>query len=115
MGGLGAYSHKDDVAGEPYTVDAFRQAHGRAVERIGLKPSKYAGTTPHGHRHAYAQLLTDTGVGESVIQSALHHKSPESQQVYKEPTANKVNTVLREASRKLLYDGMPNILKELDL
>lgn len=97
-------SHKDSVAGDPYTVDAFRQAHGKAVSRIGLTPGKLHGTTPHGHRHAYAQHLTDAGLPEQIIQAALHHKSPESQQVYKEPPADKVNRALREASEKMSGD-----------
>ncbi|MGA4313682.1 gamma-mobile-trio recombinase GmtY [Ralstonia nicotianae] len=94
-------SQKEGVAGAPYTVDAFRQAHGKMVERIGLVPRKELGTTPHGHRHAYAQLLSDLKVDEGIIQAALHHKSPDSQQVYKEPTATKVNAVLQEASQKI--------------
>lgn len=94
-------SHKDSVDGEPYTIDAFRQAHGRAVSRIGLVPGKLYGTTPHGHRHAYAQNMTDAGVSEHVIQTALHHKSPESQQVYKEPPPAKVNKALQEASARM--------------
>jgi integrase len=63
----------------------------KTVQRIGLVSGKAFGTTPHGHRHTYAQRLTDAGVGAPVIQSALHHKSPELQQVYEEPTADKVN------------------------
>ena len=64
-------------------------------------PSKSNGTTPHGHRHSYAQMLTDAAIGAEVIQAALHHKSLESQQVYKEPTADKVNSTLRHASEKI--------------
>lgn len=94
-------SKKDTVAGEPYTVDSYRQAHAKAVKRIDLVPAKAYGTTPHGHRHAYAQQLTDAGIGGEVIQAALHHKSPVSQDVYKEPTAAKVNSALREASSNL--------------
>lgn len=94
-------SHKDNVAGDPYTIDAFRQAHGKAVKRIGLEPGKMNGTTPHGHRHAYAQRLTDAGLPEQIIQAALHHKSPESQQVYKEPGVEKINKALKEASEKM--------------
>lgn len=93
-------SHKDSVAGDPYTIDSFRQAHEKAVRRIGLEPGKLYGTTPHGHRHAYAQRLTDAGLPEQIIQAALHHKSAESQQVYKEPPAEKVNKALRDASEK---------------
>ncbi|MCH2841427.1 hypothetical protein K3V81_14775, partial [Listeria monocytogenes] len=47
-------SAKEDVKDAPYTIGAYRQLHGKAVRRIGLIPSKNSGTTPHGHRHAYA-------------------------------------------------------------
>lgn len=104
-------SHKDTVAGEPYTVDSYRQAHAKAVRRIGLVPRKAYGTTPHGHRHAYAQMLTDVGVSTEVIQAALHHKSQDSQQVYKEPTADKVNSALREASR-VIDLGQPMLFEK---
>ena len=94
-------SQHADVAGDPYTIDAFRQAHGNAVRRIGLAPGKLFGTTPHGHRHAYSQRLTDAGLPKPVIQSALHHKSPDSQNVYTEPSTEKVNRELQEASKRI--------------
>jgi len=94
-------SEKEDVKGDPYTIGSYRQLHGKAVKRIGLTPSKNNGTTPHGHRHAYAQSMTDAGVSSEVIQAALHHKSPDSQQIYKEASVQKVNRELRAASSKL--------------
>ena len=106
-------SHKAGIAGDPYTVDAFRQYHAKAVRRIGLVARKDLGTTPHGHRHAFAQLLNDNKVGEDVIQSALHHKSVESQNVYKEPTAEKMNVVLRAANEKMASPPPNSLLGEL--
>lgn len=94
-------SAKEDVKDAPYTIGAYRQLHGKAVRRIGLIPSKNSGTTPHGHRHAYAQSMTDAGISSEVIQAALHHKSPESQQIYKEASVEKTNRELRNASAKL--------------
>lgn len=108
-------SLKDTVVGDPYTVDSYRQAHSKAVKRIGLVPAKAYGTTPHGHRHAYAQQLADAGIGDEIIQAALHHKSPESQQVYKEPTVDKVNSALREASHKIELSRYLPLKKELGL
>ena len=108
-------SHKADVAGQPYTVDSFRQAHGKAVRRIGLDVRKELGTTPHGHRHAYAQALTDAKVDEAVIQAALHHKSPNSQRVYKEPSAEKMNAVLQAANAKLAQPAFEGPLIEIGL
>jgi len=108
-------SQKEDVAGAPYTVDSYRQAHAKAVKRIGLEPGKAFGTTPHGHRHAYAQLMTDLGVGEEVIQAALHHKAPESQQAYKKPTAEKVNAALHAAGNKLFNVESSEIMHGIGL
>lgn len=108
-------SHKADVAGDPYTVDSFRQAHGKAVRRIGLEVRKELGTTPHGHRHAYAQALTDAKVDDAVIQAALHHKSPDSQKVYKEPSVEKMNAVLQAANAKLVQPPFDGPLAEIGL
>lgn len=91
-------SSKESVDGDPYTIDSYRQSHAKAVGRIGLPVGKSYGTTPHGHRHAYAQRLTDAGLAEGVIQAALHHKSQESQQVYNVPTPEKVRRALEVAS-----------------
>ena len=46
------------LQGKPYSIDAFEDAHARAVKRIGLIPAKARGTTPHGHRDAYGQVRT---------------------------------------------------------
>lgn len=97
-------SHKENVDGDPYTIDSFRQAYSKAVQRIGMESGKYHGTTPHGHRHAYAQRLTNAGLSEQIIQAALHHKSPDSQKIYKEPTAEKINKSLQDASSKMMED-----------
>lgn len=108
-------SHKANVAGDPYTVDSFRQSHGKAVRRIGLEVRKELGTTPHGHRHAYAQALTDAKVSDDVIQAALHHKSPDSQKVYKEPSAEKMNAVLQAANAKFAQPQFVGPLSEIGL
>lgn len=94
-------SEKDGVAGEPYTVASFRQAHAKAVRRIGLPAGKEYGTTPHGHRHAYGQLLTEAKLDPLVIQRCLHHKSRESQQVYTEPTPGAIAQALDEAAQRM--------------
>lgn len=70
-------------AGEPMTVQAFEKVHAAAVRRIGLVPAKQLGTTPHGHRHAYGHQAEARQVGTKVMQIALGHKSPYSQEVYK--------------------------------
>jgi hypothetical protein len=94
-------SLKDTVAGEPYTVDSYRQAHAKAVKRIGLVPAKAYGTTPHGHRHAYGHVLTDSKVPPMIIQHCLHHKAEGSQQVYTVPTIERVAASLADAEKQL--------------
>lgn len=94
-------SQKDTVDGDPYTIDSFRQAHARAVRKIGLEPSKEFGTTPHGHRHAFGQALVNAGVEQKVVQHALHHKSIESQTPYTLPSADQVATALKDAEVRL--------------
>lgn len=105
-------SQKDGVAGEPYTVASFRQAHAKAVGRIGLSVGKEFGTTPHGHRHTYGQLLTEAKLDPLVIQRCLHHKARESQQVYTEPTPAAITKVLNEAAQRLQDQGMNSMFAE---
>jgi hypothetical protein len=59
-------------SGEPYTLRAYNFAHARAVRRIDLVPAKDNGTTPHGHRHAYGQRITDAGIDPLYRKKALH-------------------------------------------
>jgi site-specific recombinase XerD len=100
--------------GKPYAVDSFVRTHARAVERIGLTPAKILGTTPHGHRHAFGQRMTDAGIDPIIIKKALHHKSLESQVVYTEPQVDKVTQMLDNAT-KALNNGQslppPDVLK----
>jgi len=87
--------------GEPYTVSAFKQAHRRAVERAGLVSGKHHGTSPHGHRHAYGLALANANVDRRVVQRALHHRNPFSQDAYKSPRIDDVADALRGASALL--------------
>ncbi len=92
--------------GEPYTIDAYRDAHKRAVRRIGLVPAKLNGTTEHGHRHAYGQRNRRGKTGDIVTQKGLHHKSIESQEVYKGSSISEVTSIL-EAATDALAAGQP--------
>ncbi|MFC4705851.1 gamma-mobile-trio recombinase GmtY [Paraburkholderia caffeinitolerans] len=94
-------SHSGAVAGEPYTLSSYNQAHSRAVQRIGLSVGKSFGTTPHGHRHAYGQRLRRAGVDPMFRKKALHHKALGSQVVYTAPSLREVNELLIDSGRKL--------------
>lgn len=86
--------------GRPYSIDAFKKAHKAAVERIGLVAAKALGTTPHGHRHAYGQRLSDAEIDPIARKKALHHKSLESQVVYTEPDRQKLLRALELAEER---------------
>lgn len=87
--------------GEPYTINAYRQNHERAVERIGLISAKNLGTTPHGHRHAYGRRLEEGKIPPLYRRRALHHISIESQLPYVEPSWQMVSRTLTEANDRL--------------
>ncbi len=94
-------SFDDKNKGEMYTIESFRQSHARAVQKIGLTVGKMLGTTEHGHRHAYGQRIENAKIDEKVIQAGMHHKSIDSQKVYKEPTIDRVTRELAIASEAL--------------
>jgi hypothetical protein len=91
--------------GNLYAIRDYVDAHALAVRRIGLVPAKMNGTTPHGHRHAYAQRLIENDINSIIIKKALHHKSLESQIVYSEPTIDRVTQIL-SASSDAIANGM---------
>jgi hypothetical protein len=94
-------SFDDGCFGEPYSIDAYRKAHLRAVERIGLIPSKMEGTTPYGHRHAYGRRLLMAEIDPVIRRICMHHKSIESQLVYMETHVGEVTRTLEEATPRL--------------
>lgn len=87
--------------GSMYKLPTFNDAHAKACRRIGLEPAKRLGTTPHGHRHAYGQLIRKAGLGESYIKMMLHHSSVESQKVYTQPGAKELAEEIRLAQERL--------------
>lgn len=98
--------------GRPYSPNSYKDAHARAVTRIGLTPAKMLGTTPHGHRHAYGQNMADANIDPVFRRKALHHKSIESQLVYTAPQIAKVTQILDSATRSLAEEGsvpVPNL------
>lgn len=87
--------------GSMYTIDKFTKAHGAAIERIGLTVQKQAGTTPHGHRHAYGRRLKNSGVDTLLIQRCMHHASEHSQNVYTQATTGETLAALIDAGTRL--------------
>lgn len=88
--------------GEPYTLNAFHDNYRRALMRIGLKPSKADGLSPHSHRHSYARRLRRAGVEMAVIKKCLHHASLTSQLPYTAHTISELTAILNMATQRLL-------------
>lgn len=87
--------------GSEYCIGKYEKAHAAAVRRIGLIPSKFLGTSPHGHRHAYGQRLRRAGVHQTVIQVAMHHMRMESQGIYTGPSHKETQDAVFVALSKL--------------
>ncbi len=98
--------HREHV-GNPYTLNAFHDSYRNGLKRIGLKPCKADGLSPHSHRHSYGRRLRRAGVQEIVIKKCLHHASLESQAVYTTPTAKEVTSCLNAATQQLLNPTEP--------
>lgn len=90
-----------DESGEPLTYAAYKQAHERAVKKIGMTSLLEYGGVPHCHRHSYGQRLADASVEPRIIKAALHQTSIESQIVYTEAVNSKVKLSLIEGTKKL--------------
>lgn len=90
-----------EPVGEMYCIEAFTKAHEAAVRRIGLEYGKKYGTTPHGHRHSYAQRLRRSGVDKLNVKRFLHHSSLESQEPYTQPSTAESIAALQAASQRM--------------
>lgn len=98
--------HRDHT-GNPYTLNAFHDNYRQGLKRIGLKPCKADGLSPHSHRHSYGRRLRRAGVPEIMIKKCLHHASLESQVVYTTPTIKEVTASLNAATQQLLNPAEP--------
>lgn len=87
--------------GLPYSHRMYRDAHKRAIGRVGMVYGKMLGTTPHGHRHAYGQRLAADGASALTIKLAMHHKSISSAQTYTQPTASQMRRALVDLEERL--------------
>lgn len=96
--------------GDPLSIESFKDAHRSAIKKIGLVPKLNYGGTPHSHRHAYGTRLANSGIEPFIIKQCMHHKSLESQEVYKQINLDKVNRALSQGVGKL---STPKELPEL--
>ncbi|MGF6876864.1 hypothetical protein [Paraburkholderia sp. MM5477-R1] len=97
--------------GAPASIASYERSLARAVARCGLDSTKENGTSSHGPRHLYANTLKRYDEGPIVLQMALRHHHPESQERYGRPSPMQVNEELRAKTqansdyRGTLQDG----------
>ena len=87
--------------GKPLEIENFRDAYRNALEKIGLKPNKKAGLSPHAHRHSYGQRLVSLKVPPIMRSKCLHHSSLDSQLVYIDPSDSQTYEYLNNVSEDL--------------
>jgi integrase len=87
--------------GTPLTINSFNDAYVKALHRIGEKPSKAEGRSPHAHRHAMGRRMERARIPARVIQKVLHHKSIASQAPYTVPGIDRITQILNEGSATL--------------
>jgi integrase len=99
-----------EPVGAMYTLTQYNKAHAAACERIGLTVGKALGTTPHGHRHAYARRLSNVGIDQALIRRFMHHASLDSQAVYTQANTREALAALEAAAQRLrtIHGGMPS-------
>lgn len=69
---------------QPLGAEGYSDSFTAAVRRIGLRPSKWGGTSPQALRHRYGQWLNALGIGAKEGQVAMHHRNVRSQEVYRQ-------------------------------
>lgn len=103
--------------GLPMTGKAFAERHIEAVKRVGLQVAKELGTTPHGHRHSYAQRLErakEAGlIDDKTVMVCLHHTTLEAQEIYTTPAISKITTTLRNADPMAEHDDLEGLIDGL--
>ncbi len=95
--------------GLPLGAQAFSDSFSAAVRKIGLEPSKWSGTTPHGLRHRYGQWLNELGISDKHGQICMHHASVASQDAYRKFRMDQVADALAQKSfaSKVLIPSNP--------
>jgi hypothetical protein len=106
-------------AGSPYSMAAYRKALTAAYDRLEKKfgyeipRGRRFGTHPHGMRHFFGQVLTDSGIAMKIIQKAMRHRSILSQGVYTEPKDALVEKVLNEAKALIEANKNPSLTNKI--
>lgn len=94
--------------GHIYSMAQYSKSHAAAVSRIGMTVGKGFGTTPHGHRHAFGWRTKQGGLSEIETQRMMHHRSPESQKVYTQPSQLDIRAATQLAYERLKQSQQKN-------
>lgn len=105
--------------GEPMGVLAFEESWGVAMRRIGVKPDKLSGTTPHGLRHRYGEWwnhlkFENEQIDKKMAQIAMHHQSLFSQDIYRQVGPATVAAGLRKLRDELRDELRPKTSNDLN-
>ena len=92
--------------GGPYSKRRVQQVVKEVAAEAGITKRVY----PHLLRHTMAQRLADQGMPENLLQRFLGHESPETTQVYYEPSRTNVKRAFREAMGRA-SEGRPPATK----
>ncbi|MBU5635113.1 hypothetical protein KOM00_00010 [Geomonas sp. Red69] len=93
--------------GEPYSMTAFNKAWDKALRRVSkdlgieILKKKDDGTTPHGLRHFFGQVLSRSSQHPQVIRKSLRHRTVLSQGPYTAADFKRVNNALTVARDKV--------------
>jgi hypothetical protein len=96
-----------ETFGQPYRLASWHKAFRRAVARIGLVSAKALGTTSHGLRHLYGQMLKWHGVEREVVMVMMHHRSIHSQNRYRIASDEEIRRSLDEHFAQPALDTAP--------
>lgn len=105
----------ESYVGAPYSVQRFTESYDKALKRLEqhlgmrIERGRHSALNPQALRHCYAQLLTDVGVEEKVIQKCMHHRTINAQEAYKGISSQKIQDVLAD------YTVTNNIQSKLQL
>jgi len=81
---------------QPLGVKAYADSFNAAVKRIGMRPTKWKGTSTHGLRHLYGQWLNELEIDDKEGQVAMHHINPQSQYIYRQMPISKVVSAINK-------------------
>jgi len=102
-------NYRRNPIGSMYTVSSFQKAFQAAIEKIGLIYGKRFGTSLHGPRHAYGQRTREGKIDRIIVQRMMHHRSPDSQLVYKQPKSEDVLKEIEKAEKIISKNYKKNL------